>query len=121
MHPSRSSLALASLLTLLTPALSAVIRENVVVERQSEKGFEAIPDWLKGEVLSKVNITAESLEKRQQPGAECYEDAFLSVVQAAPAATSFCSEFIDLPAATEYDTKIAYRSDSFLYMGAERC
>lgn len=112
MHSSRSSLALVSLLSLITPALSALTRENAVVERQLEKGFEAIPDWLKGEVFStqEVDIAAEPLGKRQQPGADCYPDAWLSILQSAPVATPFCSDFIGIPAATQYDTATAYRS-----------
>lgn len=110
MRSYHSSLALATLLPLITSVFGAAIKEHALQERQPEKGFEAIPDWLNYEVFSKVDIEAESLAKRQQPGAECYPDAWLSIIESAAVATPFCSSFINLPAATQYDATTVYRS-----------
>jgi len=109
MLPTRSRLAYASVLSLLSPAFSAAIGEHALVQRGAEKGFADIPDWIKNEVSNQgIDIHYAPVAKRQQPGAECYSDDWLSVLESAPVATPFCSSFIDLPAATVMDTTTEY-------------
>lgn len=109
MHPTHTRLACAGILSLLCQGFAAAIGDFVLAERSAEKGFDDIPDWIKAEVINQgIDISSTSLEKRQQPGADCYLDDWLSVLESAPVATPFCSSFINLPAATVMDTTTQY-------------
>lgn len=109
MHPTRSGLAYASVLSLFSPAFAAVIAEQALVERAPVKGFAEIPDWIKAEVShAGIDVQHVPHAKRQQPDAECYADDWLSILESAPVATPFCSAFINIPAATIADTKTEY-------------
>lgn len=108
MQYTRSSLAWASGLSLISSSLAAAIGGSILDERAVHHGFADIPDWFKEEVpVSKV-FEAGDLQKRQQPGAECYQDDFFSVVVSDQAATPFCSSFIGIPARTALETITEY-------------
>lgn len=104
MHYTRSTLGWATGLSLLTSSLAAAIGESIVVEPDVHHGFADIPEWLKEAVPLRKAISSNELEKRQQPGADCYPDDFLSAVQEDPRATPFCSTFIGIPAMTAFET-----------------
>ena len=100
MHAIRSALPASAILLSLTTLTSAAIVGRDEVEARSYQD-KVLPDFV-ADLFKHSN--EETLKKRQQVGATCYEDPILTKMQAKALYTPWCSAWLDLPALTTTTT-----------------
>ena len=105
LHCDSHWLALATAALLF--AQFSVAKDARERSRYEVPSFKDYPEFIQeGLEKDRVDLSIK-LRPRQQPGASCYQDAFLKDMQSVPDSTPYCSSFLGLQAATSTMTVYA--------------